>query len=74
MTGRNGTPLTTRGEAVQQLWSKVEALVGPDRAAMLGVIIAIPTVAILVKGAAIIPTLLAAVAVGVALAVIVGEA
>jgi hypothetical protein len=59
---------------VQQLWSKVEALVGPDRAAMLGVIIAIPTVAILVKGAAIIPTLLAAVAVGAALAVIVGEA
>ena len=56
------------------MWSKVEALVGPDRAAMLGVIIAIPTVAILVKGAAIIPTLLAAVAVGAALAVIVGEA
>ena len=59
---------------MRQLWSKVEALVGPDRAPMLGVVIAIPTVAILVKGAAIIPTLLAAVAVGIALAVIVGEA
>jgi hypothetical protein len=59
---------------VQQLWSKVEALVGLDRAAMLGVIIAIPTVAILVKGAAIIPTLLGAAAAGALLAVIVGEA